>query len=54
MNKVMNVVLIVLVLFTVVSTLKAFRDLNDGRIATVVNQLVKPQVQDAQAKEVNK
>lgn len=54
MNKVISISMAVVVLFTVISTLKAFRDLNDGRVLTVVKQLVQPQVLEAKAVSVKR
>jgi len=42
MDKIMTITCVLIVLFTLVFGAKAMHDLNDGRVATVVNQLVNP------------
>lgn len=49
MDKVMNAILALTVLSVLAIGLNAFRDLNDGRILTVVQQLVAPQALQSQA-----
>lgn len=51
MNTLINTVMALVILFSMATVGKAFHDLNDGRIQTVVKQLVTPQVQSASAKQ---
>lgn len=51
MNTLIKVSMTLVILFTFATVGKAFHDLNDGRIQTVVQQFVSPQVQGASAQQ---
>ncbi len=54
MSKLIGIATVVLVLFTIATTVQAIRDLNDGRVLTVVKQLTTPQVLNANASNLKR